>query len=78
MWERGSIRRDGGGERADDATLGFDIAIKVLFSEADFELIARMAESDGVSVARCVRRMVVQHVQRITTSVRSSDVDRSR
>src|SRR4029450_9541041 len=59
-------------------SIGCDVAVKVLFSEADIQLLARMAESEGVTVSRCIRRMVVQYVQRITLGVRTQRNTESR
>ena len=50
----------------DDEASGFDVPVKVLFSEADLQRIARLAAGDGVSVARCIRRTVAWYVRRIT------------
>jgi hypothetical protein len=57
----------------DDEASGFDVAVKVLFSEHDLQLITRMAESEGVSTARCIRQMVSMYVKRIAADRRAPE-----
>ena len=45
-----------------------NVVVRVWFSEADVNLISRMAESECVTVAQCVRLLVAVYVHKLTAN----------